>query len=70
MNLFLVSRSTYPSPAFSVEIKASYETNRMLRSGGVIGELSMSWDELLDHGDELLGERLTPHSSCTSTNIP
>ncbi|KAG1827878.1 CHAT domain-containing protein [Suillus variegatus] len=30
---------------------ASYELGRMLGGGEVIGELEMSWDELLDHGD-------------------
>ncbi|KAG1758649.1 CHAT domain-containing protein [Suillus occidentalis] len=40
------------SPALSVEIKASYESDRMLGSGEVIGKVRMSWDELLDHGDE------------------
>ncbi|KAG2034101.1 CHAT domain-containing protein [Suillus americanus] len=35
-----------------MEIRASYEAGRMLGSGEVIGRLQMSWDELLDHGDE------------------
>ncbi|KAG1759625.1 CHAT domain-containing protein [Suillus occidentalis] len=47
-----VSLSSDASPAFSVEIRASYEADRMLGSGEVIGKLQMSWDELLDHGDE------------------
>ncbi|KAG1764102.1 hypothetical protein EDD22DRAFT_1049865 [Suillus occidentalis] len=40
------------SPVLSVEIRASYEADRMLGSGEVIGKLQMSWDELLNHGDE------------------
>ncbi|KAG1732991.1 CHAT domain-containing protein [Suillus occidentalis] len=44
--------SSDASPVFSVEIRASYEADRMLGSGEVIGGLQMSWDELLDHGDE------------------
>ncbi|KAG2089825.1 hypothetical protein BD769DRAFT_1525801 [Suillus cothurnatus] len=47
-----VTLSLHGSPALSVEIRASYEVDRMLGSGEVIGELKMSWDELLDHGDE------------------
>ncbi|KAG1852528.1 CHAT domain-containing protein [Suillus subluteus] len=35
-----------------MEIRASYEAGRMLGSGELIGKLQMSWDELLDHGDE------------------
>ncbi|KAG1805697.1 uncharacterized protein BJ212DRAFT_1303962 [Suillus subaureus] len=48
----IMTLSSYASPAFSVEIRASYEAGRMLGSGEVIGELQTSWDELLDHGDE------------------
>ncbi|KAG2124894.1 CHAT domain-containing protein [Suillus clintonianus] len=44
--------SSHVSPAFSVEIRASYEVDRMLGSGEVVGKLQTSWDELLDHGDE------------------
>ncbi|KAG1777326.1 CHAT domain-containing protein [Suillus placidus] len=40
------------SPAFSVEITASYEADRILGSGEVIGKLQLSWHELLNHGDE------------------
>ncbi|KAG2337714.1 hypothetical protein BDR05DRAFT_941178 [Suillus weaverae] len=47
-----VTLSSQASPGFSVEIRASYEADRMLGSGEVIGKLQMSWDELLDHGDE------------------
>ncbi|KAG1850089.1 CHAT domain-containing protein [Suillus tomentosus] len=45
------SISSNASSALSIEIKASYELGRMLGGGEVIGELQMSWDELLDHGD-------------------
>ncbi|KAG1771902.1 CHAT domain-containing protein [Suillus placidus] len=47
-----VTLSSQASPAFSVEIRASYETDRMLGSGEVIGKLELSWDDLLNHGDE------------------
>jgi len=39
-------------PELSVEIRVSYELGRMLGSGEVVGKLEISWDELLDHGDE------------------
>ncbi|KAG1719616.1 CHAT domain-containing protein [Suillus lakei] len=45
-------KSSHASPALSVEIRASYEVDRMLGSGEVIGIIQMSWDEVLDHGDE------------------
>ncbi|KAG1809161.1 CHAT domain-containing protein [Suillus subaureus] len=48
----IVTLSSHASPALSVEIRASYETNRMLGNGELIGTLQTSWDELLDHGDE------------------
>ncbi|KAG2341561.1 hypothetical protein BDR05DRAFT_965266 [Suillus weaverae] len=44
--------SSQASPTFSVEIRASYETDQMLGSGEVIGKLELSWDDLLDHGYE------------------
>ncbi|KAG1762370.1 CHAT domain-containing protein [Suillus occidentalis] len=47
-----VTLSSDASPVLSVEIRASYEADRMLGSGEVIGKLQMSWDELLNHGDE------------------
>ncbi|KAG1835853.1 CHAT domain-containing protein [Suillus subalutaceus] len=47
-----VTLSSHASPAFSVEIRASYEVDQMLGSGEVIGKLQKSWDELLGHGDE------------------
>jgi hypothetical protein len=49
-------RSSHSSPVLSVEIRASYEADRMLGSGEVIGKLQISWDELLNHGDEPFGE--------------
>jgi hypothetical protein len=52
----LFYRASHASPAFSVEIRASYEADRMLGSGEVIGKIRVSWDELLDHGDEPFGE--------------
>ncbi|KAG1806948.1 hypothetical protein EV424DRAFT_1558581 [Suillus variegatus] len=45
-------QSSHDSPALSVEIRASYELGRMLGGGEVVGRLQMSWDELLNHGDE------------------
>ncbi|KAG2133464.1 CHAT domain-containing protein [Suillus cothurnatus] len=47
-----VTLPSHTSPALSVEIRASYEAGRMLGNGEVIGKLQISWDELLDHGDE------------------
>ncbi|KAG2114890.1 CHAT domain-containing protein [Suillus cothurnatus] len=47
-----VTLSSRASHAFSVEIRASYEADRMLGNGELIGKLQMSWDELLNHGDE------------------
>ncbi|KAG1766627.1 CHAT domain-containing protein [Suillus placidus] len=47
-----VTLSSQASPAFSVEIRASYEADRMLGCGEVIGKLELSWDDLLNHGDE------------------
>jgi hypothetical protein len=49
-------RSSDASPVLSVEIRASYEADRMLGSGEVIGKLQLSWDEVLNHGDEPFGE--------------
>ncbi|KAG2363017.1 CHAT domain-containing protein [Suillus spraguei] len=40
------------SPEFSLDIRASFEFDRILGNGELIGELKMTWDELLDHGDE------------------
>ncbi|KAG1758634.1 CHAT domain-containing protein [Suillus occidentalis] len=47
-----VTLSSDASPVLSVQIRASYEADRMLGSGEVIGKLHMSWDEVLSHGDE------------------
>ncbi|KAG1808055.1 uncharacterized protein BJ212DRAFT_1485333 [Suillus subaureus] len=44
--------SSHASPALSIEIRAPYEVGRMLGSGEVIGKLQMSWNRLLNHGDE------------------
>jgi hypothetical protein len=49
-------RSSDASPVLSVEIRASYEADRMLGSGEVIGKLQVLWDELFNHGDEPFGE--------------
>ncbi|KAG2340399.1 TPR-like protein [Suillus weaverae] len=47
-----VTLSPQASPAFSVQIRASYEVDRVLGSGELIGKLQLSWRELLNHGDE------------------
>ncbi|KAG1849878.1 hypothetical protein C8R48DRAFT_778469 [Suillus tomentosus] len=47
-----ITLSSHSSPALSVEISAPFELGQMLGGGEVIGELQISWDELLDHGDE------------------
>ncbi|KAG2361597.1 CHAT domain-containing protein [Suillus spraguei] len=47
-----VTISSHASSALSVEIRASYEADRMLGNGEVIGKLQISLNELLDHGDE------------------
>ncbi|KAG2133508.1 CHAT domain-containing protein [Suillus cothurnatus] len=47
-----VTLPSHTSPALSVEIRASYEADRTLGNGEVVGKLQTSWDELLDHGDE------------------
>ncbi|KAG1738304.1 CHAT domain-containing protein [Suillus occidentalis] len=47
-----VTLSSDASPVLSVQIRASYEADRVLGSGEVIGKLHMSWDEVLSHGDE------------------
>ncbi|KAG1793810.1 CHAT domain-containing protein [Suillus variegatus] len=54
-DLMSTGRSSHSSPALSVEIRAPFELGQILGSGEVIGELQMSWDELLDHGDEPFG---------------
>ncbi|KAG2342353.1 hypothetical protein BDR05DRAFT_1000986 [Suillus weaverae] len=40
------------SPKLSLVMWASFELDRMLGNGEVIGKLEMSWDELLNHGNE------------------
>ncbi|KAG2356014.1 CHAT domain-containing protein [Suillus spraguei] len=47
-----VTLSLHASSAFSLEIRASYELGRRLGSGEIIGKLQISWDNLLNHGDE------------------
>ncbi|KAG1719609.1 CHAT domain-containing protein [Suillus lakei] len=47
-----VTLSSHASPTLSVEIRASYEVDRTLGGGEVIGKLQTSWDKVLDHGDE------------------
>ncbi|KIK34513.1 hypothetical protein CY34DRAFT_17672 [Suillus luteus UH-Slu-Lm8-n1] len=56
----LVTSGSYASPVLSVEIRVSYEADRMLGSGKVIGKLQMSWDDLLNHGDEPFDSSLPP----------
>jgi hypothetical protein len=43
--------------------RASYELGRILGGGEVIGELQISWDELLDHGDKPFSRWLALHSN-------
>ncbi|KAG1816875.1 CHAT domain-containing protein [Suillus subaureus] len=47
-----VTLSSQMSPAFSVELRAPYESDRMLGSGELIGKLQMPWEELLDRGEQ------------------
>ncbi|KAG2033439.1 CHAT domain-containing protein [Suillus americanus] len=39
-------------PQLSLEIRVSYEVDRMLGNGEVVAKFKTSWDELLDRGDE------------------
>ncbi|KAG1728434.1 CHAT domain-containing protein [Suillus lakei] len=65
-----VTLSSHASPALSVEIRASYEVDRMLGSGEVIGIIQMSWDEVLDHGDEAFELSFPPvHGTCPSLTL-
>ncbi|KAG1775510.1 CHAT domain-containing protein [Suillus placidus] len=48
----VVTLSLCDVPELSVEIRVSYELGRMLGSGEVVGKLGISWDELLNYGDE------------------
>ncbi|KAG1717531.1 CHAT domain-containing protein, partial [Suillus lakei] len=65
-----VTLSSHASPALSVEIRASYEVDRMLGSGEVIGIIQMSWDEVLDHGDEAFELSFPPiHGICPSLTL-
>ncbi|KAG1823391.1 CHAT domain-containing protein [Suillus subaureus] len=47
-----VTLSLDASSTLSVEIRASFELDQMLGNGEVVGKLEMSWDALLDHGNE------------------
>jgi hypothetical protein len=47
-----VTLSLDASPALSIEIRASFELDRMLGNGKVVGKLETSWDMLLDHKNE------------------
>lgn len=47
-----VTLSLDTSLALSVEIRASFELDRMLGNGEVVGKLETSWDALLDHRSE------------------
>ncbi|KAG1722804.1 hypothetical protein EDB19DRAFT_1954420 [Suillus lakei] len=65
-----VTLSSHASPALSLEIRASYEVDRMLGSGEVIGIIQMSWDEVLDHGDEAFELSFPPvHGICPSLTL-
>ncbi|KAG2142392.1 hypothetical protein DEU56DRAFT_939794 [Suillus clintonianus] len=59
-NRIPASISSHTSPALTIEIRVSYELDRMLGNGEVIGKLETSWDELLDHGDETFELSLPP----------
>lgn len=39
-----------------MEIRASFELGRMLGRGELVGKLEMSWEGLLNRGDEPFGE--------------
>ncbi|KAG2092419.1 hypothetical protein BD769DRAFT_1781444 [Suillus cothurnatus] len=60
-----VTLPSHTSPALSVEIRASYEADRTLGNGEVVRKLQISWDELLDHGDEPFDLSFPPvHDVC------
>ncbi|KAG1731548.1 CHAT domain-containing protein [Suillus lakei] len=65
-----VTLSSHASPTLSVEIRASYEVDRTLGGGEVIGIIQMSWDEVLDHGDEAFELSFPPvHGTCPSLTL-
>ncbi|KAG2108771.1 hypothetical protein BD769DRAFT_1643001 [Suillus cothurnatus] len=65
-----VTLPSHTSPALSVEIRASHEVDRTLGNGEVIGKLQMSWDELLDHGDESFNLSFPPvRNVCPSLTL-
>ncbi|KAG2362158.1 hypothetical protein BDR07DRAFT_1071514 [Suillus spraguei] len=45
-------RSLDASPKLSIEIRASFEFDRMLGNGEVVGKLETSWNALLNHANE------------------
>ncbi|KAG1817988.1 uncharacterized protein BJ212DRAFT_1576480 [Suillus subaureus] len=47
-----VTLSLHKSPKLLVEIRAFFELNQMLGNREVVGTLEMSWDALLNHGNE------------------
>ncbi|KAG1888228.1 CHAT domain-containing protein [Suillus subluteus] len=47
-----VTLSPDVSPKISAEIRASFELGRMLGRGELVGKLEISWEGLLDRGDE------------------
>ncbi|KAG1850199.1 CHAT domain-containing protein [Suillus subalutaceus] len=47
-----VTLSLRKSSKLSLEIRASFELDRMLGNGEVVGKLETLWDALLDHGNE------------------
>ncbi|KAG2038422.1 CHAT domain-containing protein [Suillus americanus] len=58
------------SSKLSLDIRASFELARILGNGEVIGELEMTWDELLDHGDEPFNLSFPPvRGDCPSLTL-
>ncbi|KAG1847676.1 CHAT domain-containing protein [Suillus subalutaceus] len=58
------------SSKLSLDIRASFELDRMLGNGEVIGELEVTWDELLDHGDEPFNLTFPPvRGDCPSLTL-
>ncbi|KAG2344404.1 hypothetical protein BDR05DRAFT_183681 [Suillus weaverae] len=56
----IVILSSREVPGLSVEIRVSYELDRMLGNGEVVGKFETSWDELLNRGDEPFDISLPP----------
>ncbi|KAG1861244.1 CHAT domain-containing protein [Suillus subluteus] len=58
------------SSKLSLDIRASFELDRMLGNGELIGELEVTWDELLDHGDEPFNLSFPPvRGNCPSLTL-